>query len=396
MPVIPQNSQSIQRKPLVSNDTLPSGLKFGRFVLSTNQLCCRLFTKNSDADCLNAVNSLIGLAVEKSKEWNLLCKNFLQSSGTDTIQLRSSGEHGGYSTTAVCDAEGKEIEITFPLDSCGMLKELGEYTAEHEMMHRLVPAMLGSNNSHGVAAAILSEMGVPARNAAPTIDLAQPGSSASERQSPSEVAALLLQPRRGVKRKGDELSNDYVDFTEEHVLECANLLEAAKEKRGIISGYAGEHRLDLEFFERFVNGSGVTKRGMRFIEDQKKKRSTKEMTEHLKIWRDMSEDERQKQGSPADYALKNGLIPDNFSFYADASGLTKYGEQFLAEPIETIRMTVAHLERWRDMSEDEKEEGGIVGYARKEHLHYPSLVSYVNKNGLKERGEKFLERKKRV
>ncbi|MDB5992556.1 MAG: hypothetical protein JWQ10_3959 [Herbaspirillum sp.] len=639
-------SQSSQSKPPIPNDKLPLRFKRGKYVLlGIDQLCSSIFTKDSNKRCLDAAKPLIELACKRSKEFNSLCKDFVQSSATLRL-LPSTGYKGYGKTTMVSPEAEKEREIKFPFEAYGIAKGLTVNTVQH-VMHQLVLEMAGPDNNDSIAGIILSEMGIPARNAAPTIDLvvdsppeacnakdSEPDThaskriepSASGRQSSSEVACVFSRRSQplpllarheerpvAVKRKGDvsttaisapkigrwnlppqppmqmrnecadylqehaeeyapfllaeeplpqasppktscaksnnsisdiadgrELGrsgdtdiigapkkpmtagaqrtlklkrhlriwksmppeerkkwrikkyavhhglkyrsfrvyankagltkrgvyflergakdtmkehvrawvdrpedqrkeqgsiadyagkhgldldcfefyvdasgltksgekflekpdeNDYTKMTAQHLLECVDLLESAEEKSEVISDYASEQCLYTHSFRHYVNIKGLTKYGKTFLEAQKKKVLRKDMAEHLEILRDMPEDQREEQGGIEGYAEKNGLKRDIFELYADAFGLTKAGEKFIDKYNKKVRMTVAHLERWRDMSEDERtEQGGVVGYAKKHRLRYTTFEHYVCATGLglREPGVKFLEREKGV
>ena len=401
-------SRSIQSKPPIPNDKPPVRV----------QPRSSIFTEDSDKRCVQAATGLLQRAWVKSTACNAMCKDFFQSSAT--IRLRASSVHSSYSTTTLYHPEGKESEITFPINSCGKTKELGEYTAEHEMMHQFVLAMAGSDNSHGVAAAILFEMGVPTRNAAPTIDLAQPGSSTSGRQSASEVVNVfsrrsqplpLLERRAAVKRKGNKSSTavsapkvarlNQAKSAAQMKLEMKMHLQIWRRKtqeernEWSITGYAAHNGLNCTFIN-CASKTGLTKRGVGFLGENPDKRVYTFMTgEHLLECVNLLEAAQEKSKVVRDYAIEQGLNLDSFRNYVNREGLSEDGKMFLEKYKTKVLMAglAELLEIWRDMPKEQREEqGGTEGYAKQHDLNLNNFEFYANESGLTTDGKKFIDK----
>ncbi|MFS2221082.1 hypothetical protein [Pantoea sp. B65] len=193
--------------------------------------------------------------------------------------------------------------------------------------------------------------------------------------------------------------------------------------------YALVNRLNILYWKRLANPAGLSKEGQTLLEKRKQKRAAvmramapdylppaaltgapetaqtapaavvaaPERVEprtaplsfhnHLQRWKDMSYDERKAWGGARIYGLRHGLNPDYWIKMAISRGLSETGEAMLALPFVNRQDIIRHLQIWDEMSPEARRKRGVAGYALDNNLHPGTFASLANLAGLKRLGQ---------
>ncbi len=163
-----------------------------------------------------------------------------------------------------------------------------------------------------------------------------------------------------------------------------------------MAGFAAQNAIDPDLWKQYVKADGTLKRGGQKLLQQAAKKMFKPITaELITRWQQLSEAARQKI-TMDDFAEQNNLNPALWKRNVKANGVpTDVGtakiNKAAGAKIQTI--TTEHIVLWQKLSQPERDQIKLTGFAKEHAINYDRWSRLVNKNGgLKSDGQKMISR----
>lgn len=203
----------------------------------------------------------------------------------------------------------------------------------------------------------------------------------------------------GITVKGrDKIADKKRSITAEQIKMWSAMPQQEKDQAGGWRQWAIAHDIDVMTVKRVLSNSGVLARGFKALDNS----GVAITNAQMKMWADMTQEQRKAAGTPLDWAVSQGIRPSSAAHMLANNGLTSRGKQKLessgGEPIKTnkvliqeqrdgLKIASAQLKTWGEMTQQQRDAaGGALKWALSQGIRANVVKSLLTNKGLTARG----------